>query len=72
MGGYKNRKSKLQQNTFFNPKQFIGSLHQKSHFKASETIKNTQKYGGSLKIGQDDIHNRYQEIANNLKEYNMD
>ena len=40
-GQYVNRKSKLGANAHFNPKQIINSLHAKSHFKASETIKNS-------------------------------
>ena len=40
-GPYINRKSKLGSIAYFNPKQIINSLHAKSHFKASETIKNS-------------------------------
>jgi len=44
----------------------LGTMHQKTHFKAGETVK-TRLPAGSLKIRKDEYANRLQEMARNVE-----
>ena len=59
-------RSKLSNTLLFKPRELLGTMHQKTHFKAGETVK-TRLPAGSLKIRKDEYSNKFQEIARNVE-----
>ena len=53
------RLSKLGNTLLFRPRDFMGNLHQKTHFKAGETIQHATKQGQALFIRPDEHYSRF-------------
>lgn len=65
------RVSKLGNTLLFRPRDFMGGLHKRTHFKAGETVQHATKQGQSLFVRPDEHYSRFQEISRNVEPYMM-
>lgn len=60
---------RMQKPLLFNPKQMLGGLHKKTHFKASETIRNG--VGGSLRTNNYEITSQFHDIQKKMAQQKL-
>lgn len=59
MSGGSERVSRLGNTLLFKPREYMGVLHKKTHFKAGETIQHATKNGQALFIRPDEHYSRF-------------